>query len=574
MKEAKFSVVTVSYQHADFIRQTIESVMLQSYPAVEHIVVDGGSTDGTLEILKAYPHLIWTSEPDRGQSHALNKGFARATGDIIAWINSDDWYPPGLFKDVALALEDYPIVMGSCEVCDKYGVRQHVVKNYERTWHDLLKYWVFCSSPAQPSIFFRREVLEEVKYAAGKYLDEDLEFCMDLDLWLRIAERYSLVRRMPKVFSYLRTYDTNKTGEMMDLTYREMSRVYERHARRRVMAETAHSVVIPAQEFSEGLLASVESFKKIPAKSAEMLVVDHGSQPEEAKRLRRKVLELARTVPHNTLRYVRASPGHQFEALTHAIKAVRSPILTVMQPGDVLAPDWIQSCDRAFERDNTALALMYGDDPKEKEQFLLRTEKGVAFRTDAIFVAPRILPNFVARTVALLELGGFKGSAESEGTNPLCAMRQLLLRILYKGWAILGEHTLRLPQHSRPFAAEEALLPVFQLYINAQMIVDLVKESKLEPFFEERSVHQFTIVFPENISSSAEKLMQTVPLDWADVLLARGDRAKLESWVQRAPQFIPAWMLLGEIAESGQDMQLAERVQSGMSAAQANIATL
>ena len=95
----RFSVVTPSFNQAEFIRDTIDLVVAQDYPNFEHIVVDGGSTDGTIDILRSYPHLTWTSEPDRGQSDALNKGFSKAQGDVIAWINSDDYYAPrGVFK--------------------------------------------------------------------------------------------------------------------------------------------------------------------------------------------------------------------------------------------------------------------------------------------------------------------------------------------------------------------------------------------------------------------------------------------------------------------------------------------
>jgi len=95
------SIVTPSLNQGRYIEQTIQSVLLQNYPNFEHIVIDGGSTDGTVEILKKYPHLKWISEKDSGQSEALNKGLKMATGDIIAWINSDDWYAEGAFNNVA-----------------------------------------------------------------------------------------------------------------------------------------------------------------------------------------------------------------------------------------------------------------------------------------------------------------------------------------------------------------------------------------------------------------------------------------------------------------------------------------
>ena len=96
----KISIVTCSYNQAEFIRQNIESVLNQNYPNFEHLIIDGGSTDGTIEILKEYPHLNWVSEPDRGQSDALNKGFRKASGDIIAWINSDDMLAPNALFNI------------------------------------------------------------------------------------------------------------------------------------------------------------------------------------------------------------------------------------------------------------------------------------------------------------------------------------------------------------------------------------------------------------------------------------------------------------------------------------------
>ena len=119
MKLPRISVVTPTYNQGKYIRDTIESVLKQNYENFEHIVIDGGSTDETVSILKSYPHLHWVSERDRGQTHALNKGFRKATGEIIAWINSDDWYADGVFHEAAAALEHAPLVMGRCELIDK-----------------------------------------------------------------------------------------------------------------------------------------------------------------------------------------------------------------------------------------------------------------------------------------------------------------------------------------------------------------------------------------------------------------------------------------------------------------------
>lgn len=574
LKTPKFSVITVSYQHADFIRQTIESVLLQKYPNFEHIVIDGGSTDGTIEILKEYPHLKWTSEPDRGQSHALNKGFARATGDIIAWINSDDWYPPNIFKDVALALEDYPIVMGACEMCDKYGVRLEDYPNIERNWFDLLKYWVFCSSPSQPSIFFRRDLLEAVKRPDGRYLDEDLEFCMDLDLWLRMAERFPMARRVKKVFSYLRNYDTNKTGEMWDLTLREMSRVFRRHSNKLAQTETRMSVVLPVSGQAPQMSETIRSLSEIAPGSAELVVAYHGSDHAVGKQLRREVLEAQRRMPKHTLRYVRTDPGTQFEGLNGVVNSVRAPLLTVMQAGDVIPPRWVEEVGQVFEQDNLAALLPYGDQPQVRQLFALAREQGVFFKPDSVFVTPHLLPNFVVRQAALRELGGFRPAGAHGRVPSILAFRQLLLRLLYKGWGILAETPLSLPQNRKPLAEIEALLPLFQLYCNAQVISELRDEFAAEPFAAVRAQHGFTLLLPDQITQSAKKLLTMAPPEWTSLCEASVSADQLRRVTQQYPNFVPAWILLEGLARQNGDLSLGLMATQGRQTAEAAQAAL
>src|SRR3982750_267888 len=100
------SILTPSYNQGRYIQQTITSVLAQKYPRLEHIVIDGGSTDDTVSILKRYPHLKWISEKDRGQADSLNKGLAIATGSIVGWVNSDDFYAPGVFSRISEIFED------------------------------------------------------------------------------------------------------------------------------------------------------------------------------------------------------------------------------------------------------------------------------------------------------------------------------------------------------------------------------------------------------------------------------------------------------------------------------------
>ncbi len=183
----RISVITPSFQKGQFIEETIKSVLNQGYPNFEHIVVDGGSTDQTLEILKRYPHLRWVSERDRGQAHAINKGLLLSTGDIVAYLNADDIYRPEAFSRVARFFEETPaawIVVGDCDYID--GQSQtigHLSAKYEKH-QDLIAYWGwdkwYCIP--QQSVFWRRDLLAD----AGLF-DVSLHMVMDYDMWLRIS---------------------------------------------------------------------------------------------------------------------------------------------------------------------------------------------------------------------------------------------------------------------------------------------------------------------------------------------------------------------------------------------------
>lgn len=188
MHYPKISIVTPSFNQAQYLEETILSVINQNYPNLEYIIIDGGSTDNSVEIIKKYEkHLAyWVSEPDNGQSHALNKGFLRASGDIFAWINSDDYYTANAFKDVIMAFTKYgaDIINGDCKVIDNDEVKM-LVRPGEITLDRLLRYWVPSSVPPQPSIFFKREVWNK----CGP-LNTKLHFAMDYDLWLNAAMHY------------------------------------------------------------------------------------------------------------------------------------------------------------------------------------------------------------------------------------------------------------------------------------------------------------------------------------------------------------------------------------------------
>ena len=176
--------MTPSYNQAKYLELTIKSVLEQDYARVEYFVVDGASTDKSVEIIEKYKDKLawWVSEKDTGQGDAINKGLARATGDIIAWLNSDDYYLPGTISAVVKIFEENPdvvMVYGDMLAVDEHGRTMNVLKYKQLSLQDLLCFQII----GQPSVFFRREVLEKT---GG--LDTTFHFLLDHHLWIRIAQ--------------------------------------------------------------------------------------------------------------------------------------------------------------------------------------------------------------------------------------------------------------------------------------------------------------------------------------------------------------------------------------------------
>lgn len=542
MRPPKFSVITVSFNHGEFLRQNIDSVLAQNWPNFEHIVIDGGSTDDTLEILKSYPHLQWISEPDRGQSDALNKGFERARGDIIAWLNSDDWYPPNIFAEIAHELETHPIVLGSCQLTDREGnLTNEPVPNIERNWFDILKYWVYYSSPHQPSIFFRRELLDRCKLPNGKFIDEDLDYTMDYELWLRMTQYAAMDRRVPTLFSYYRHYDTNKTGASMDAVYREFSGTFKRHAKRRCLTQQAFSFLLPLNKAEPALGQFLKQLREQSLLDLEVLVIDYASDRSDSKALQKQILSLGDSFRPGALRMVRSMQKDWFAALDQGLQSARADFLVYLPFESEIGKEFCLQAYNRLSQDNLALILPGCGDLELQQQLTAESPRGRIFQPGQLFGSNYLLPPFILRSVAAQELGGFKRHWEK--ASSVSGFRELALHLIFKGWQLAFESALPVKALARRFEGEVEKAELFRNYINSQIVCDLTSQLNTDPFSQLRAQHGFAIVFDAQVYQSALKLLAACPADWMHIDENTSPQ-RLQQIAVEFPNFAPAHFYL------------------------------
>jgi glycosyltransferase involved in cell wall biosynthesis len=217
------SIVTPGYNMAGFLEETIDSVLGQDYPNIEYIVMDGGSTDGTVDLLRRYEgRLQWVSERDSGQSDAVNKGFLRSRGEIFAFLNADDTYLPGAVSAAVQALVAEPEI--GAVYGEAYYTREDgsILRRYPTDPFDAKRLNSLCYI-CQPASFIRSSVFREVGM-----LNRDLHLTLDYDLWLRIAKKYPL-RKIDEYLATSRMYADNKTLSRRGDSFREIIEITKHH---------------------------------------------------------------------------------------------------------------------------------------------------------------------------------------------------------------------------------------------------------------------------------------------------------------------------------------------------------
>jgi len=220
--DLKFSIIVPSYNQGDFISQTIDSILNQSYKNVEILVIDGGSTDSTIEVLKKYgENIFWLSEKDRGQTHAINKGLALAKGDIITFINSDDYYLDGTLENVARRFQSNKgkfWLTGDYIIVNERGERiQLLVGKYKSFFRKFISFNLLTvlNPINQPSTFFRRELIQKLQH-----FKEELHYTMDYEFYLRAIKIDRPIVISDKLSAF-RIHENSKGGSQYKIQFKE-----------------------------------------------------------------------------------------------------------------------------------------------------------------------------------------------------------------------------------------------------------------------------------------------------------------------------------------------------------------
>jgi|GEM_PF-1412798 len=541
----RFSVVTISFNHAEFIEDTIRSVLAQNTPDVQHIVIDGGSTDGTLEILARYPHLEWISEPDRGISHALNKGFARCKGQILSWLNADDFYAPGCFAAVAKAAGKSALIMGDAIEADRAGKPIRIIQNLPRGYYDVARYWVPKAWLAQPSVFFTRELLEKSRLPNGDYFDESFRYSMDAELWLRLGEHAHFDCRISEVLSSFRVYGENKTGRTFAAPRKELGRAFRKACARKVQFEVPTALVLPLDTITTDLTSTLASLLDQTQKDFDLLLVDFSNDAILSKSIREMVLEMEEHAPFG-VKYLKALKPNVLSAWNTGLAESRALVTGFVAPGTKFDTDAVSMLQNVFSHDLNGACL-----PLKNFTAIQKTlvdHKTGSLNTAALLAARDIFSVFFARTVAVREVGGF-----SEQQAQACAVKALFLSLLARGWGLSAVNQVGIVAESLVREIKEGVSAALLPYEQAALIVNVNEESSHDIFYPVRTASGVVRGFAETDIETAKLFLKQAPKDFMTL-----------NWLtnpvtatQTHPQFAPGWLALaakllneGKLAEA------------------------
>ncbi len=298
----RISIVTASYNQAPYLEETIRSVLLQGYPNLEYLVLDGGSTDGSVDIIRKYAPWLhyWVSEPDHGQVHALAKGFARSSGEILGFLNSDDVYFPGTLETVVRAFASNPAAVAICGNELWINADGQVISE-EKTRSTSLRDLLLLNFLPQPAVFFRRSAYER----AGGF---DLQFqCIfDYELWLRLAN-CGEIYLIPQLLAATRWHEAVKRNTMWPVFAGELERAIPKvlagplsialspEERRAILANlksyAAQVYLMNSPEYLEKALAcSIAAIRSRPSAAPRLLRVVYSRMRQLSARCLRRVL--------------------------------------------------------------------------------------------------------------------------------------------------------------------------------------------------------------------------------------------------------------------------------------------
>ncbi len=559
MNRPRFSIITVSLNQGACLEGAIESVLAQQdCGEIEHIIVEGGSTDSSAALLQKYPHLTIVRTEFVSQSQALNTGFTVATGEIVSWLHPSDRYARGAFASVESEIERHPVVMGACGICDDSGVVVSRIENIERGWFDTLKYWVVNAIPMQPAVFFSRYLLEELQIEPSEVFDEGLHFAMDFDLWLRIQEAHPFSLRIPEILAYRPQREVVARVADAATLQIEMSRVFRRHASRRVQPEQNVSFIVPVTASLVDVQPLLDQLAGQTLPSLEVVIVDSSGSLEKNRAMAEGVWAHNNAKNRNiALQYV-ALPAENSQSLAAAIdagvRAARSHIVACLSPSRHIPETFAADVFRCFSRDEIGLVLPSLNEQLTETLFVSKHGTRIFNPAGPFSLSADSHFEFVARKLAWMDSGGF--SLHDRFPEFEFSAKRLMVMLAHKAWRIISE-TLLEPLEKASSSGETP----FRLYENSVVVDELARELLRNPFSIMRSKLGFGLVLPDDLWQCAQLVMRRMPEDPSS-LLPNLPSEKLQAVADRNPVYGPALFCLAEALVREGKVEDASRVRS------------